>query len=389
MRYGNPYGTVVPSAIYAGIDPDAPSARILTWTPEHTTGVVHHVLVDDVEIAVTAETELLDFPQNARDSIEIIETSTINSDEDVSSFVDTPLDKVQLTWAEVTGAVRYEVYRKVSGGEYSTPMATLAAGLATYTLTDGPLSDETYVYKVRAYDAAGNYSESDEDSVALDAAPEPPSGLALTFNNDTHIVTLTWTASPDADLGAYDIYRGDPPELLAAPYATDAASPWTEDLTGVTDHLQYLLRAKDDEGRQEANLSQMVAIEVTAGVQVLIPNSPTILTGQAIADGEVRLTVRYDRDGATGVATSVQLYVNDGAGGAMDWGTSVGTADLATGFSLEIVDIDSTGLTGGLTYLCGVRAKTAEDVEDANTETISVVTDATAPAAPDVTATVV
>ena len=48
QRFGNPFGNVDAVAIYVEADPQAPAERILSWDPEHATGVVHHVVIDGV-----------------------------------------------------------------------------------------------------------------------------------------------------------------------------------------------------------------------------------------------------------------------------------------------------------------------------------------------------
>jgi len=205
-------------------------------------------------------------------------------------------------------------------------------------------------------------------------------------------LTLTWTASGSADVDHYAIYRGDwgvPVELSAAVHDTDAASPWEDDVTGLTGRYVYLVRAVDSAGNEEANLSQMVVVDLLNGAQMLRPNSPIIAGAEAIAAGQVRIHAIYDRHGETGVATSIRMYSNDGAGGAMDWDTPVGTVSLPSGQVFFFVDVDSAGLDGAKTYLVGVRARTDAGIEDANTNTESVLTDALAPDAPVLTAEII
>lgn len=204
-------------------------------------------------------------------------------------------------------------------------------------------------------------------------------------------VTLTWTASTSADIDHYDIYRSGADGLIdleGAVHDTDVASPWSESVAGLTGVYAYLVRASDGTN-QEANLSQMVQVNLTSGAETLRPNEPTILLAEAIVGGEISVHAMYERAGEAGVATVIEMFVNDGAGGAVDWNTSVGSATLATDALVDSVELESTGLTGGLTYLVGVRAKTAALVYDENTNTESVLTDSTAPTAPTLTATVV
>ena len=393
MRCGNPAGNVYAKNIFAEIDDDHAAQRILTWTPEHVADVVHHVMIDCVEYANLTDLEVSNFPQDARDHIQVIETSTQNKDEDVTNVAETASDTAQLTWTEVVGADRYELYHSLTSGVYgSTALALVEAGEASYVYYDVGLLDDTHYYRLKAFDPAGNTINSNEVNVAISAAPNPPTNLSADVTAGT--LSLTYTASTSADIDHYNVYRNDGAgkiELTAAAHAVDAASPWSEDMSAETGHYEYLLRAEDADANEEANLLEMVAVDLEAGVQVARPNSPEIIESRsrAIADGEVRIVATYNAVGEQGEATSIRLYVNNGAGGAIDYGTSVGSADLSTDAQVEVVSIDSTGLAGALTYRCVVRARTAAGVEDENTEYIELATDAAAPDAPVLAAAIV
>lgn len=389
MRVGNPVGTVDAANIYAAIDQDVPEARIVSWTPQHTSRIVHHVLIDGVELAVTEQVSIDNFPQNVRDHIEIISTSPQNADEDLTKFASSVNEYVKVSWAEATGTPDYyEVYRKPSGGSYSL-VATIEAGESTYELLDGPLDDGTYTWKLTAYDLAGNATDSNEESETIDAAPDPPTGLAVSVAYSW--IVLTWTASGSADLDHYNVYRGfnTELELSAAAHDTATGTTWQERQVGTTGHFEFLLRAVDGAGNEEDGLEAMVQVDLDKGAIVERPNAPATVLAQAIAAGQVQVRAAYDRSGEVGTATTIRIYVNDGAGGAMDWNTPVGTGTLATGLDHQVIEIDSSGLTGGLTYDVGIRARTAGGTESDNTDTTEVTTDATAPGAAVLTTDIV
>ena len=179
MRFGDFFGETEAAAIFADITEGAPGERTLSWTPTNDTDASYHIMFDQSQFAVTAETSMNDVPQDARDHIQVIETSEQNFDEDVTRFASSPNDRMKLSWSEVAGAEYYELYRKVSGGDYDTPLTVVLAGEDTYEVIDGPLDDATYVYKVVAYDAAGNSIASNEPEQAVSAAPDAPSDLAV------------------------------------------------------------------------------------------------------------------------------------------------------------------------------------------------------------------
>ena len=84
----------------------------------------------------------------------------------------------------------------------------------------------------------------------------------------------------------------------------------------------------------------------------------------------------------------LNLYVNDGAGGAIDWNTVEASASLP-GFGVVQVTLTSSGLTAGDTYRCGVRAETDAGVEDTNTNYEEVTADDDMPFSPDIGAELV
>ena len=60
-------------------------------------------------------------------------------------------------------------------------------GESSYTYTDrgdnaDGLDDGTYYYVVRAYDDAGNYTDSNEVNVTIDRAPEKVTNVSITVS---------------------------------------------------------------------------------------------------------------------------------------------------------------------------------------------------------------
>ncbi|HUW99643.1 MAG TPA: hypothetical protein VMY35_01585 [Phycisphaerae bacterium] len=390
MRAGNFAGDPDAQAIYVRIDRNEPTKRTVTWSPEHVAGVVHHIVLDGVDTFRTTAVTRDNFPQDIRASLLILETTDQNEDERLGKYGTKPGDFVTVTWDEVSGAARYQLFRKLGAGDYAAVSQFVAAGETDYTLPDGPLANGTYTWKIVAYDTAGNTTDSDEEVLVIGAPPGPPTDLAASM--DGAALTLTWTEPEAGAPDHYAIHYGVTPNFVeitpdAVPQDTEATTSWTMDMTGLTDRYEFLVRSVSAGGTEEKNIRQMVAVEVADGAQVLIPNSPWIIQAAAAPAGEIDLVAVYDRTGESGVATTIRAYVNDGAGGAIDYDTPVGTATLTTGDTNQAVAITTSGLSGALTYWIGVRARTAAGVEDANTDYSEVTTDATGPAAPDITVT--
>ncbi len=385
--WGNYWGDDEAAGIYAAIDPDDPSARTLSWSAGPS-GCVYVVMLDATEHWRGTATELSGIPPDVRENIEVWECSPQNRAEDLTLFATSALEHVALAWAEATGTpARYELYRSLTSGSYTDPpVFECMAGQTSYSYRDGPLADDTYYYRLTAYDAAGNAVNAAEQDVTVNRSPAPPTDVQVSHNDGTGLTTISWTAPADADLDHYAIRYGDPLELTGSPDDTDSASPWTQDNSGVTAHREFLVQSVDAAGNASGALSSMAAIDLDAGVQVSRPNSPTVLGQAAIAAGEAQVMASYDRTGASASAATLELYANDGAGGAVDYNTAVGSIAVPAG-GPHALAVESSGLTGGLTYVLAVRARTSGGVEDLNTDTVSVLTDSTAPGAPTFTAT--
>ena len=89
-------------------------------------------------------------------------------------------NRVDLTWADVnTNETAYKVERKTgSGGTYSQ-VAAPAANSTFYVDTAGISAGNTYFYRVRVANEAGNSSYSNEVAVAVSSQSNPPGGASF------------------------------------------------------------------------------------------------------------------------------------------------------------------------------------------------------------------
>jgi len=111
--------------------------------------------------------------------------------------------RVVLTWAAVTGATSYKVFRgTASNGQSTTPIATNVTA-STYTNT-GLTNGTAYFYKVSAVNAGGDSALSNEASATPIAPPVAPTGLTATPGNTQ--ITLAW--QPVTGATSYNLYRG-------------------------------------------------------------------------------------------------------------------------------------------------------------------------------------
>ena len=110
-----------------------------------------------------------------------------------------------------------------------------------------------------------------------------------------------------------------------------------------------------------------------------IAESPDGLDAVQLPDGDIRVDLNlYGTATDEKRAVSVNIYHDNGTG-TIDYATIVGstTSDLAGVWNS--VSVTLTGLTPGTVYKIGARAVSSTGDLDANTESVSCMSDATAP----------
>ncbi len=115
----------------------------------------------------------------------------------------TTYNSVKLTWATVTGATKYEVYRATSStGTYTKLPDVSSASYTGSSLTTG----KAYYYKVRAYRLVSGVKHYSGYSAVVKATPLPaaPTGLKAAKASSAS-VKLTWAAVTGAT--KYEVYR--------------------------------------------------------------------------------------------------------------------------------------------------------------------------------------
>ena len=234
-----------------------------------------------------------------------------------------------LTWTASTdgvGVTLYEVFQdNVSVG------TTVARTLNLSGLTP----NTTYALKIRASDAAGNWSAPSAvrsvKTLADSAAPSVPAGLVASAITNTS-VTLTWTSSTDnVGVTAYEVFRG-----TVSQGTTDAT---TMVVNGLTPAAAYTLRvrARDAAGRWSA---QSVALVVTTTNDTTPPSVPDGLASTGLTLDA--LTVVWNASTDDLAVTAYEVYRD---------GVSVGTTAVPS-FSF-------TGLVLNTSYAIRVRARDA------------------------------
>jgi chitodextrinase len=200
--------------------------------------------------------------------------------------------KVSWTASSDNASVTNYLVERCSGASCTTFAEVATQTAVTYTNT-GLVPNTAYSYRVRAKDAANNFSPY--SSVASSAtppdilAPTIPGGITATANSNT-MITVTWTASTD-DVGVtgYRVERCQSVNCLTFVQVATPTGPsfGNADLVAGS-RYSYRVVATDATG----NLSGYSAIATasTTGADVTVPTAPTGLTSMVTSGTQVNLT---------------------------------------------------------------------------------------------------
>ena len=166
---------------------------------------------------------------------------------------------------------------------------------------------------------------------------------------------------------------------------------WEIDLTGLTGEYEILVRAQDEDEKEEQNLEEILRFNVVAGVAHGVPAFPQFIKVVASIGGKVTITWRYfpseeSGEGSPGVAYEARIYY-DNATGTMDWVTPLDEQAMSNPTATANYSWTSDALSDD-TYLFGVRIATAAEpggVETQNTDSYEVTTNDDTPGAVDLT----
>lgn len=253
-----------------------------------------------------------------------------------------------LSWSGATDAVGvtgYDVYK--DGVLLGSTSGT------TYNVS-GLTSSTTYVFTVKAKDAAGNVSVASNAVSVTTLAPAPdttaPTAPTLTASGTTFSSTnLSWSGATDnVAVTGYDVYKDG--TLIGS-----TTSATTFAVTGLVASTTYAFNvtAKDAAGNVSAN-SNTVSV-TTPTPDTTAPTAPTLS-----ASGTTSSSTNLSWSGATDnvAVTGYDVYRN---------GALLGSTTSATTYAV-------TGLTASTTYTFNVKAKDAAGNVSANSNTVTVTT---------------
>jgi chitodextrinase len=266
------------------------------------------------------------------------------------------LAQINLSWTASTDNVAVTGYRIVRNG---VPFVDVPGNDTTYE-DRGLQSSTTYIYTVRALDAAGNLSAvSNAASATTLAAPDTvpptaPTNLSAIAASPTQ-VSLTWSPATDNVVVAnYRVYRNGVFHVSVAGTAHQDGG-----LTPSTTYF-YNVDAVDGDGNV-SGLSNTANVTTPALSDTIAPSTPTNLTATAVSTSRIDLawTASTDNVGVTGYRIIRNGALIDTVGG--------------------VTSYQDTGLNPGTTYSYRVRALDAAG----NVSSQSSLASATTQAVPD------
>ena len=192
--------------------------------------------------------------------------------------------RINLSWSASTDNVAVTGYRVFRGGALLVTLGNVTS------LQDSNLgAGTTYVYTVRALDAAGNVSgnsaaASATTSAVLDNTP-PTTPTDLTANaTSPSQVALSWTASTDnVAVTDYRVYRNGAlvANVTSTTYQQSNLSPSTT--------YTYNVDARDESGNV-SGLSAAASVTTLAAPDTSAPSTPVGLTATAISSTRINLS---------------------------------------------------------------------------------------------------
>jgi len=267
--------------------------------------------------------------------------------------------RIDLSWSASTDNVAVTGYRVFRNGAL---LITLG-NVTTYQNT-GLTAGVTYIYTVRALDAAGNVSGLSNAASATTpttpdtTAPTTPTGLSAIAVSDSQI-NLSWSASTDNDvIAGYRVYRNGAFLIQLADFTTYQDTGLTPSTT-----YSYNVDAIDAAGNV-SGLSAAADATTLTTPDTTAPSQPSGLTANAVSSSQINLSWSASTDNVA--VTGYQVLRN-------------GTLLTSLG---NVTTYQDTGLAATTTYTYRVRALDAAG----NVSSLSTAASATTLAAADTTA---
>jgi len=274
------------------------------------------------------------------------------------------LAQINLAWNASTDNVAVTGYRIVRNG---VPFVDVPAGARSYE-DRGLQSSTTYVYTVRAFDAAGNLSPaSAADSATTLAAPDtvPPTQPTdvVAEAASTSQINIRWTAATDnVVVASYRVYRD------GALVGSAALTSFQDTGLSPSTTYAYNVDAVDGDGNASPLSAGASATTLTAP-DTTPPSTPLGLTASAVSSSQINLNwlASVDNVAVTGYRVfrgGVQIATLGNVLSYQDTGLSPSTT-----YSYRVRAIDAAGNVSGLSSQRSATTFAAPDTTPPTTPT--------------------
>ena len=210
--------------------------------------------------------------------------------------------RINLSWSASTDNVAVTGYRVFRNGAL-----LISLGNVTAYQDSSLLPGTTYVYTVRALDAAANISgpsaAASATTVALDTTPPTtPTGLSANAASPSQ-VNLNWSASTDNDeVANYRVYRN------GALVATVTQTTYQDSSLSPSTTYSYNVDARDDTGNV-SGLSAPVTVSTLSAPDTAAPTTPTGLAASTVSDSKINLNWSASTDNVA--VTGYRVFRNN------------------------------------------------------------------------------
>ena len=243
--------------------------------------------------------------------------------------------QVELSWNAVSGATEYRVYRAPNSLYRTLTRVGGSITGTTYTNT-GLTRGATYWYVVRAVNAAGESTNSNEIRILVPRVPSAPASLSAT-SGDT-LVSLSWAAVDNAT--EYRIYRSAASTGSLTLIAGSATTGTAYTNTGLTNSTSYRYAVRAVNAAGESSNSAIVNSTPSS-----LSSAPTTVAGLTGTPGNAQVTLSWDPVRGASEYRVFRSAVSSGNLVRIDENTTI----AATTYT-------DTGLTNTTTYRYSVRA---------------------------------
>lgn len=251
---------------------------------------------------------------------------------------------------------------------------TIRVGLAQTYTTKRFATAGDHSFRIDTQADAGSATQSDPalNTVTLHNQPDPPTVESVTaYVGGSGELEVTFLSPDQAAVDGYRVYRNWPGagarELHWQPIEVGSVAADTEfevTVTGLVEGINRVGASVLWTVGDQVWESEPVWTEITldAGLDEVgeTPNPPESIAARVNSSGHIVVTVWVDD-----TADTVNVYRNDGAGGAVDYGTVRATGAVGTDGLNKVTLTISSGLGTG-NYIVAARAE-LDGTEEANT----------------------